>query len=303
MRLLILSGVILLFTFTNFCFSQTKLSAGDKIEVRIPIEPHLGGELTIDREGMLYFPVVEQLDLPPIKVEGLTIDEARMEIEKVLRKYYVDPKVTVRLITPGYKAEIVRGVSIFGAVGSPNVYPFREGMRLLDLLLLAGNVTEEADISSVTIFRNEKEFFKLSIGKLLQGEELEKNILLNEGDFVIVPSIKPKGKIKVNLFGKVASPGTLYLSEDSRVFDAIAAAGGPFGRAAVGKILVLRVENNIPVTIFVDMKSAMKRGDLSQNIPLKSDDIIFVPETERPDVMKIIDQLFDWETLREMLTD
>ncbi len=79
--------------------------------------------------------------------------------------------------------------------------------------------------------------------------------------------------IKIHILGEVKLPGTFNLSSFSTVFNALYAAGGPSSNGTYRDIKVLR-ENEIIAT--VDVYDFLVKGDQSDNIVLKDQDIIKV---------------------------
>ncbi len=82
----------------------------------------------------------------------------------------------------------------------------------------------------------------------------------------------------VNIFGKVAKPGSYALTKQMTVLDVIAAAGGFKDYAGLSKIYVLRVQDNGGTVRYkFNFKQVIKGVKLSQNILLKPRDTIYVP--------------------------
>jgi protein involved in polysaccharide export with SLBB domain len=81
--------------------------------------------------------------------------------------------------------------------------------------------------------------------------------------------------IKVIITGEITKPGTYTLSSLSTVFNALYASGGPNQNGSFRKIEVIR-DNHIIKTL--DVYNFLLSGDQSDNISLKDQDIIRVPE-------------------------
>ena len=86
---------------------------------------------------------------------------------------------------------------------------------------------------------------------------------------------------KVYVFGSVKKPGLFYLEEDTSILKVILDAGGPeSGTSLIGDVVRLGDnpgKDGQPVeTKRVDLAALFTRGDYSQNIPLRSGDIVFV---------------------------
>ncbi|MEW6202832.1 MAG: polysaccharide biosynthesis/export family protein [bacterium] len=276
---------------------EHKLRPGDKIQVRIPAEVQLSGEYEVMPNGKFYFPVLEGFDPGSVQVEGLTVSEVEEKIRNMLVKYYADPTVTVEVMQAGVMLATM--VSIYSPGGASGNFHYQEGMRLLDLLIMAGSFSSEANLHKVALFRGDDVTY-YDISDLVQGRDLTNNIPLKEGDYFIIPSIVEYTKMRVIVLGQVASPGTHFLAEGSQALDAIAVAGGTVGRAAVGKTYIIRVEDGKPVTIPVDIKALITRADIVENQKLRNGDVVFVPETSRVDIRRIMSDLINLNILKNL---
>lgn len=69
--------------------------------------------------------------------------------------------------------------------------------------------------------------------------------------------------------------------------DALANAAGPTDRAVLSKTTIIRGDINNPERIEINMSKVLKKADLSQAVELKPGDIVYVPETSKPDWNKV----------------
>jgi len=266
-----------------------QIGQGDRLMVRVPTEPAISGEYTIDETGRFFFPILEHgLDFGAIEVDGLTLDEAEELVSKLMSKYYESPVVNIEFVAygvrPGY------AVSVFGAVQEQNTHRYFEGMKLLDVLIKSKPLPD-ADISKLALFRGEDPVRYLDIRKMMDGTDMSANIPMQAGDTLIAPYTQPAMKMRVIVLGKVTTPGTMFVPEGTQILDLLGRAGGTVGRAAIGSTYIIRVVDGEPVIINSDVKSLMKFGDLKENIVLKDGDVVFVPETSRVDIAKVIQNL------------
>ncbi len=91
---------------------------------------------------------------------------------------------------------------------------------------------------------------------------------------VVVTAINSK---RVYILGEVNHPGTMNMSPNMTVLQAISAAGGPTAYANTKKISILRTEQGKQVRYPFNYKEVIKGNDQTQNIVLKSGDTIVVP--------------------------
>jgi len=276
-----------------------ELLPGDVLFVRIPADPALSGEYTISENGKLYFPVLESADLGSLsvincrdiktgKIRGCTVLEIEAMIKAKLSEFYVDTNVKVELIS--FTARAAHNIAIYGQLESPGAYPFFEGMRLLDAFIQAGAIAPEVDLKHVRLLRDNMTITIDATG-VLNGTDMASNIELLPRDYVIVPSREPRQKVKVIVLGQVLHVGSYYLPENATVLDALAAAGGSQGRAGLGKSYLIRMVDNRPTAVPVDLKALINRLDLEQNRVLLNNDVLFIPESGGVNINEIMSNL------------
>ena len=101
-----------------------------------------GPTYTVDPQGSIDFP-----NLGKISVVGKSIDEAKQDIVSRLRRYIIDPIVSVRI--SNYK------VTVLGEVNRPGQYVIPDGQTtLLNAIGLAGDLTMYGKRNDVLIVRN-----------------------------------------------------------------------------------------------------------------------------------------------------
>lgn len=82
-----------------------------------------------------------------------------------------------------------RGVYVVGAVVTPRMVPYREGMTVLEALLEAGGFTKFASPDHTKVVRkqsNQDEVIKIQAKRLVRDGDLSQNIVLRGGDLIIV---------------------------------------------------------------------------------------------------------------------
>ncbi|MGH9330886.1 MAG: polysaccharide biosynthesis/export family protein, partial [Vicinamibacterales bacterium] len=138
------------------------------------------GDVTVRPDGMVTLPLLGDL-----AAAGLTPEALRDQIQKAATKYMQDPNVTivVRQINS-------RKVFITGEVTTPGAYPLIGPRTVMQLIALAGGLTEYADGKNITVMRAEQgrtRSFKFNYKDVAKGMKLEQNIHLKPGDTVVVP--------------------------------------------------------------------------------------------------------------------
>ena len=82
-----------------------------------------------------------------------------------------------------------RKVFISGSVTTPGSHPLIRELTVMQLIAMAGGLTEFADKKNIQILRMEggkQKSFKMNYNDVAQGKRLEQNIVLMPGDTVIV---------------------------------------------------------------------------------------------------------------------
>lgn len=114
----------------------------------------------------------------------------------------------------------------------------------------------------------------------LTPEQVRLSILDQARRFVEDPSVvvrvKQINSRQVFILGEVAKPGTYPLGGPTSVLQLIATAGGFNEFAASTDIVIIRTGSEGPARLRFNYKDVVK-GDLTQNIELKSGDTVVVP--------------------------
>lgn len=138
------------------------------------------GDVTVRPDGNITLPLIRD-----VRAAGLTPDALREVIQKAASKFINDPNVTVvvRQINS-------RNAFITGEVARPGPYPISGQLTVLQLIAIAGGLTEFADAKQITIWRkhgDKTETLKFNYKDVSRGKNLEQNIVLRPGDTVVVP--------------------------------------------------------------------------------------------------------------------
>jgi polysaccharide export outer membrane protein len=144
-------------------------------------DPDMTGDVTVRPDGMITLPLLNN-----IRAAGLTPEALKDIITKAAAKFIEDPNVTVvvRQINS-------RNVFITGSVTRPGPYPLSGQMTVLQLIAVAGGLTEFADKGGITIVRSEAgktpQIFHFNFKDVSRGKNMQQNIILKPGDTVTVP--------------------------------------------------------------------------------------------------------------------
>ena len=185
--------------------------------------------------------------------------------------------------------QVVR-VYVSGHVRNPGAYELLKDGGVLEAIAMAGGVIENAALGQIAIVNSAGTTKTVNLLPALTEGKVTANPKLENGDHVLVP----ESTTKISVLGMVAHPGNYPVSDSHplTVVDAISVAGGEAKRAQVSKTVVIRVVNNKPQRIPVDVDSVLKKGKYQANVQLQPNDIVYVPETTTPDWGQVFDNLY-----------
>jgi polysaccharide biosynthesis/export protein len=263
-----LKGIILVCCMTTTVLAQKEsmlLGPGDEVEVQVFDTPDLNQTARVSDGGE--FPLILG---GTVKLASLTPAEAARTIEAALiqSKVMYYPKV---LVTVTQYA--TQSVTVFGQVNKPGAYEIETPRSVVDVLGLAGGLTELAD-RHVTIERHTSHRQISYYVSNRSGDLLDQKVMVNPGDKLIVPKA---GFIYV--LGDVGHPGGYPMTNNDgtlTVLQAVAQAGGTASSAAPNSSRLIRKTavggyQSDPLNF-----SAMQKGK-KPDIPLQAGDIVYVP--------------------------
>jgi polysaccharide export outer membrane protein len=117
-------------------------------------------------------------DLPPVSVEGLTLEEARHRIQESYRREIRDVSIFLT-----YRDRFTRKVELAGLVSMPSI-PVDGKMRLFDVLSKA-RVPTDANLFKSYVLRDGL-MLSVDLFKLLKEGNMEQNIVMRGGDKVYI---------------------------------------------------------------------------------------------------------------------
>jgi len=233
-----------------------RLGPGDILDVRVFGQPDLNSTAEIDEDGNISsLPFIED----PIPAKCRNEREVQKVITDAYSKYILKPRISVRILERRSRPPAI----IFGAVRMPSRVPMNRRLRLHEVLVTAGGVTQNAngtidilhteqvmcpesdDLPAATTVASaasanhskESDIGKIETYKLvdLKGGSAENNPYIRPGDIVIVNEGEP-----VFITGAVYQPRELVMKEQLTLARAIAMAGGPQKLANTSQVHIYR---------------------------------------------------------------
>lgn len=158
------------------------IGPGDAVQIFVWRNPELTVSVTVRPDGKISTPLVENM-----VAVGKSPSQLARDIEVVLSEFVRDPQVNVIL---GAAVSTFSQVKVVGEVKTPQAMPYREGLRVLDIVLAAGGLTEFAAPNRARIVRlvnGKNKETRVKLGDLLNDGDLRQNLELKPGDVFIVP--------------------------------------------------------------------------------------------------------------------
>jgi len=186
-------------------------------------------------------------------------------------------------------------VSIEGAIKRPGVWAFEEGMKISDIIDLAGGVLEEFFGDRIIVSRTHddlsREMFSSNLKDILDGSP-QADRKLQKWDVVKVSSIWDlRQRNFVDVYGQVKKPGKYFFREGMTIQDVILLAGGFTEMAYKDTVEISRI---IDSDLRKGNKIVYERINISEDFfklntnKLQHMDVVFVREDSKKKPQEIV---------------
>ena len=163
-----------------------RINGGDLLHISVYGEPNLDKDVPVQPDGGVAFPLVGNLN-----ARGMTLHELQQKIAANLRESQYFPNITDNEVTVSMVKATGNSVSVVGQVKQPGTFAYDTRLDVMQALSLAGGLTPFASKSKIKILRRDQAGTQTAIlfdySDVEDGVQLEKNILLQGGDVVVVP--------------------------------------------------------------------------------------------------------------------
>jgi polysaccharide export outer membrane protein len=258
------------------------LGPGDLLTIAAPeIEELDRRELKVQADGTVSVPLVG-----PVKAAGLTPEQLATTLMKSLETQFKNPRLSFTQVEIHSKP-----VTVLGSVKTPGVIQADGRKRLLEIISLAGGLSDDAG-PTLTLSRKSSEAAafpsdlrthvagdmmsaNIPISELLEGENPSANIVVLPGDIITVPRAH-----LVYVLGDVRRAGGFVLGEsnDLTVLKALSLAQGLKETASPSHARILRADASGKRTEEnIDLKKLL--NGKAEDITLRANDILFVPSS------------------------
>ena len=173
-----------------------RLGPGDEVIIDVWGASQNTMRLEISPDGY-----VNIINLGPVYLNNMTIQEARQLLKQELGKIYADSGNNIQ-VTLGNIRTIQ--VNVMGEVMAPGTYALSSLSTVFHALYVAGGVSDIGSLRNVQVARGGKTFARLDVYEYIMKGQIQDDIRLQDGDVVIVPTydelVKITGKVKRPMF-------------------------------------------------------------------------------------------------------
>lgn len=261
------------------------LGPGDAVMIRAADAEELSDKAyRINENGDIQLPLAGRTH-----AAGLTTDQLEAEVASKLKTYIQTPEVSVSV--GEFRSQ---PVSIIGSVSSPGVHQLQGSRTLVEVLSMAGGV--RADAGNTIKITRQKEWGRIplptakddesgkfsvaevSLKSVLEASNPAENIVIRPHDIISVPRAE-----MVYVVGDVGRSGAFVLNERERisVLQTLSMAGGLTRTSAGEKAKILRATPGASKRTEVPVNLKKILANKGEDITLRPDDILFVPNSTR----------------------
>lgn len=160
--------------------SDYVIGADDQLSVIFWRDKDMSADVTVRPDGKIALPLLND-----IQAAGLTPEQLRTKVTEEAKRYVEEPNATIVI-----RQINSRKVFITGQVQKPGPYSLTSSMTVLQLISVAGGLTDYADSKKIIVMRAEngqQVALPFNYKDIAKGKNLKNNIELKPGDTIIVP--------------------------------------------------------------------------------------------------------------------
>mgnify|MGYP003647743015 CR=1 FL=1 len=188
------------------------LGPGDELKVQLWGNENRKLSLTVSRDGTIEMP-----ERGPINVAGMSFQQTREEISRLVAEQYIGVKAAVSL------GEL-RSMRIFvlGEARTPGSFSVSSLSTITNALYVTGGIRHTGSLRNVQLKRNGKVVSTLDLYDLLLKGDTSGDVRLQPGDAVFIPAVGPR----VGIDGEVYRPALYEIKNPTTLDDLVNLAGG-----------------------------------------------------------------------------
>lgn len=222
------------------------LGTGDLVEITVYQQKDLNTRARVTEAGTISFPL-----LGAVRIGGLTEQGAEQLLGRLLKERKIVQSPQVSLFVEEYRS---RQVAILGKVGKPGKYPVTQSSTVLDIIALAGGISEDGS-DKVLLTRGGKSTSIDTASVLRTGGA--KKITVRHADVIYVPRMEV-----FFIYGEVRQPGEYPLRKSMTVMQALSVSGGLSDKGTDRGLKIKRRQGGKTVSVDVKLTDLLKPNDV-----------------------------------------
>jgi polysaccharide export outer membrane protein len=160
------------------------IGPGDILNIFVYRSPDLSqSDLPVRPDGRISLPLI-----PDMPAAGRLPTDLARDIEQHLRRYVIEPNVTV--MVRSFVGPASQQIRVIGEAAQPLGMPYRDGMTVLDVMIGARGLTRYAAGNRAEIIRRngaQREAIPVRLTDLLRAGDVSQDIAMRPGDTLIIP--------------------------------------------------------------------------------------------------------------------
>lgn len=159
------------------------IGPGDMLQIVVWRNQELSTQIPVRPDGKISTPLVDDMI-----ASGKTPSQLSADMEDVLGEFLRTPEVSVIVTQQGASNQI----QVVGEVNTPQSVSYREGLRVLDVVVAVGGLSEFAAGNRSRVIRQADDGqveCQVKIKNLLEGD-MEQNVLMFPGDVLVIPETR-----------------------------------------------------------------------------------------------------------------
>jgi polysaccharide biosynthesis/export protein len=163
--------------------TEYRIGSGDVLQIVVWRNEELSSTIPVRPDGRISTPLIDDM-----QASGKTPSELASDMESVLGEYLRTPDVSVIVTGQGSANQI----QVIGEILNPQAISYRYGLKLLDVVVAVGGLSEFAAGNRGDLVRtlnNEQVKCRVNIDDLLDGD-ITQNINMYPGDMLVVPETR-----------------------------------------------------------------------------------------------------------------
>ena len=192
--------------------SSYTLGPGDELKVQLWGNENRQLSLVVSRDGTIEMP-----ERGPVNVAGMSFQQTREEISRLVAEQYIGVKAAVSL------GEL-RSMRVFvlGEARTPGSFSVSSLSTITNALYVSGGIRHTGSLRNVQLKRNGKVVSTLDLYDLLLKGDTSGDVRLQPGDAVFIPAVGPR----VGIDGEVYRPALYEIKNTATLEDLVNLAGG-----------------------------------------------------------------------------